>query len=63
MDEFLTPKEVATILKISKRSVINMIQNKKIKALILSGEKRFQYRILRGELDRMIAEEYQKYLE
>ena len=59
-DEFLRPSEVALRLKVSTRTVVNMILRGTIKALEISGEKRKSYRILSGELDRFIASEYQK---
>ena len=59
-NEFLKPSDVALRLKVSTRTVVNMILKGKIKALEISGEKRKSYRILSGELDRFIASEYQK---
>lgn len=60
-DEFLKTSEVARILKVCDRTVINMIQNGTLRALTISGENRKSYRILSGELDRFIAREYEKY--
>ena len=59
-NEFLKPSDVALRLKVSTRTVVNMILKGKIKALEISGEKRKSYRILSGELDRFIASEYHK---
>jgi len=58
MDEYLTPKEVAIALKVCTRTVINMINDKRLKAIRTSGKQRITYRILAKELDRFIAEEY-----
>ena len=60
-NQYLTPTEVSRILKVSPRTVIKMIHEKKIKALDITGIKRKSYRILSGELDRFCAFEYQKY--
>ena len=60
-DEYLTPSEVARLLKVSSRTVINMIHSQKLKALEVAGKKRMSYRILLSELDRFIAKEYEKY--
>lgn len=60
-DEYLKPSDVARILKVSPRTVINMIHAGKLKAITITGEERKCYRILSGELDRFVAEEYQKY--
>jgi len=59
-DEYLRPSEVAGILKVSTRTVLKMIETGKLKALVLSGDKRKNYRILSGELDRFAAEEYER---
>ncbi len=59
-DEYLKPSEVALKLKVCRRTVINMIHSGKLKALIISGKKQKNYRILSGELDRFVAEEYER---
>jgi excisionase family DNA binding protein len=58
MKEYLTSQQVAKILQISRRSVWNMIHDGRLKAVIISGDKRKSYRILRGELDRFVAKQY-----
>ena len=60
-DEYLKPSEVAIILKISSRTVLKMINEGKLRALEISGKERKYYRILKGELDRFAASEYEKY--
>lgn len=60
-DEYLKPSEVARILNVCPRTVINMIRDGKLRAVTLSGKSRKSYRILSGELDRFTAEEYEKY--
>ena len=60
-DKYLRPKEVAVILQVTQRTVINMIHDGKIRAVVISGKKRKSYRILSCELDRFTAIEYEKY--
>lgn len=59
-DQFLTVAEVADILKVTPRTVINMIHSRKLRALEISGKKRVSYRILFNELDRFVAEQYER---
>jgi excisionase family DNA binding protein len=62
MDEFYSPGELASALKVSSRTIYNMIRAGKIKAVEIGvgiGE-RITYRIYKKELDRFIAENYQK---
>ena len=59
-DEFLTLSELCIRLKVSRPTVMNMINTGKLTAIILSGDKRKSYRVLVSELDRFIASEYQK---
>ena len=59
--EYLKPCEVAKILRVSTRTVINMIKAGRLVGIPTSGsEKRIHYRILAGELDRFAAREYEK---
>ncbi len=59
MDVFYTPKEVAKSLKVSTRTVINLIKSGKMKAVAVSGSKRNTYRIYVKEIDRFMAENYE----
>ena len=59
-EDFYRIHEVANILKVCPRTVLNMIKQGKFKVIEISGVKRKTYRILKGELDRYIAEEYEK---
>ena len=59
-NEYLTPTEVARLLKVNPRTVLRMIENGKILAVELAGTKRKTYRILSGELDRFVSREYEK---
>lgn len=59
-DEMLTTKEVAAILKVSPRAVNKMLKYGRLRGLHISGEKRKTYRFLRGEIDRFVAEQYEK---
>tara|TARA_R110002126_G_scaffold51939_1_gene141841 strand:- start:16119 stop:16322 length:204 start_codon:yes stop_codon:yes gene_type:complete len=60
-EEYYKPSEVAKILKVSPKTINNMINDGKLKALTISGNERKCYRILKGELDRFAAQEYEKY--
>ena len=60
MDKFYTPQEVAKSLNVSSRTILNLIRDKKIKAVIVGGTKRITYRIYEKELDRFMAENYEK---
>tara|TARA_R110002126_G_scaffold100368_2_gene231868 strand:+ start:519 stop:737 length:219 start_codon:yes stop_codon:yes gene_type:complete len=62
MDKFYTTKEFAEILSVSSRTVLNMINTGKIRAVIVGGEakSRKTYRIYSKELDRFMAENYQR---
>ena len=59
MDDFYTPKQIAESLKVSSRTVINLIKSGKIKAVIVGGTKRNTYRVYEKELDRFMAENYE----
>lgn len=59
MNEYLTPQQVAKILQVHRRTVWNMIHDGRLKAVVISGEIRKSYRILRGELDRFVAKQYE----
>ena len=56
-DEFITPQQVADILKIGKRTVLNLIRDGKLQHTIISGEKRKTYRIYRADIERFVAED------
>lgn len=60
MDEFYTPKQVADSLRVSTRTILNLIKSGKMKAIIVGGLKRNTYRIYQKELDRFMAENYEK---
>ena len=60
MDEFYTPKQVAESLQVSTRTIINLIKNGKMNAVIVGGSTRNTYRIYQKELDRFMAENYHK---
>jgi len=60
LDEFYTVEQVAKSLKVTERTLKRMIKENKIKALDVSaGEgKRANYRFLKGDVSRFIAEQY-----
>lgn len=58
MDKFLTIKELAAILKVSGKTILNMIKAGQIKAVPLSGTKRISYRIYEKDLERFMAESF-----
>lgn len=60
MDKFYTTKELGNILNVSPRTIINLIKTGKIKAVIIGGVKRTTYRIYEKELDRFMAENYER---
>jgi len=60
MDEYLKPSEVARILKVTTRTVNNMVRDGTLRAVTIRGKDRKSYRILSGELDRFVSEEYEK---
>ena len=60
MDKFFTPKQLAEVLNVHSRTVINLIKGGKIKAVAIGGIKRTTYRIYEKELDRFMAENYEK---
>lgn len=60
MDKFFTPKEIANSLSVSTRTVINMIRTGKLRAVNVAGLKRMTYRVYEKELDRFIAENYER---
>jgi len=59
-DGFLKPSELAKMLQIHTNSVLKMIKSGKITAVVVSGNKRCTYRILKSEIDRYISEQYNK---
>ena len=59
-DRYLKPSQVAKIFQISTRTVIHMIEDGRIRAVTIRGNKRNTYRILEKELDRFVAEEYER---
>lgn len=61
-DEFLKIAEVAQQLRVTSKTVLNMIRDGRLKGVAISNGPRKHYRILKGELDRYVAEQYQKYL-
>lgn len=60
MDKFYSPQQVAESLNVSSRTILNLIRDGKIKAVIVGGTKRITYRIYEKELDRFMAENYEK---
>jgi excisionase family DNA binding protein len=58
LDEFYTTKELGSILKVTSRTIINMIKSGKIRAVIVGGSKRTTFRIYKKELDRFMAVNY-----
>lgn len=61
MDKFLTTKQFAEILNVSPRTITNLIKDGKIRAVVIGGSKRITYRIYEKELDRFMAENYDKF--
>lgn len=59
-DVYLKPSEVANILKVCQKTVLNMIEDGKLKAIIVADRGKTHYRILATELDRYVAEEYER---
>ena len=51
MDELLTPRELAALLKVSIRQVQAMAANREIPAFRLSGSQRGEWRFRRSEID------------
>lgn len=63
-DEFFTPDEVAKMFKITKRSVLNLIRMGRLKAIEVGrGEIRKTYRVYEKEVQRYMAENYQKMID
>ena len=60
-DELLSIGEVSRILHLHPRTVSKMIKEGKIFAIVISGDKRKTYRIMRSELDRFFNQEYAKH--
>lgn len=63
MDRFLTTKDIAKILQIMPRTVINMIKRGELRAVKIGKGPRAEYRIYEKEIDRFMAESYQKFLD
>ena len=60
-EEYYTTEEVAKILKVSYKTVRRMIESGKIKTIDVGfGSERKAHRILAGELDRFVAEQYER---
>ena len=59
-DQFFTIKEFAEILKISTKTVHKLIRNNEIKAFRVTHGKRCIWRIYAKEIDRMMAEDWEK---
>ena len=58
-DKFMTPDEIAKLLKVKRRVILNLIRNGKIRAVVVgSGEKRKTYRVYEKEIERFMAENY-----
>lgn len=60
LDEFYTTKELGRILKVTPRTIINMIKSGKIRAVIVGGSKRTTFRIYKKELERFMAVNYER---
>lgn len=58
---FITVKDMANILKVSTKTISNMIKSGKLKAVEVGGEERITYRIFEKEILRFMAENYEKY--
>lgn len=59
-DIYYTPKELARILKVNVRTIAKMIKNKRIIAVNCGTEKRALWRVSDGDLQRFMAENYEK---
>lgn len=60
MEKFYTVKEFGALLKINIRTVNNLISSGRLKAVDVGTGKRKIWRIYDGELQRFMAESYQK---
>lgn len=58
--EFYSVNEVAEILNLNAATVRKQIKNKVIRSIRIGDTPKARYRILKKELDRYIAEEYEK---
>lgn len=61
MDKYYSPKELAKMLSVSHRTVLKLIKSGKLRALNVGAGERPIYKILDGEYQRFIREEYLKY--
>lgn len=60
VDKFYTPEQLATILMIHPRTVLKLINKKLIIAINVGAGKRPYWRIYDKELQRFMAENYEK---
>ena len=58
--EFYTVNEVAKILKVCTKTVVLMIRKGKLRAVEVGGSQRISYRVEKNELERLLAENWDK---
>ena len=61
-EEFYKLSEVAKILRVTTKTILNMLRDGRLRGIPISNGTRKHYRILKKELDRYVAEQYEKYL-
>jgi excisionase family DNA binding protein len=57
-DKYYTPAELAKILKVTPRTIINLIEKGKLKAVNVGAKKRARWRIFEGQYLNFLAESY-----
>ena len=60
MDKFYTVKELAEYLNVSHSVIRKLIRSGRIQAVNYASEKRPQYRIYDGALQKFMADEYER---
>ena len=61
MEKFWTPDQFAKVLNVTPRTVINLIHDGKIHAVVVGGKRRTRYRIFPNELDRFMSENFSRH--
>ena len=58
--EFYTVNEVAKVLNLNPTTVRKEIKNNRLRSIRVGDTPKARYRILKKEIDRYVAEEYEK---
>ena len=60
MDKFWKISDLAKLLEVNPRTIMRLISRGEIRAVNMGTDKRAAYRIYDGELQRFMAENYEK---